>query len=174
MMEGRCSHGAGARARALPYPAAVAICARCRSARTPQHARRMPPATICCPIPQYATRPFTLGDRVILRAGGMVAAMGTVVAVHPTRTVIAGRADAEHGGGASTVFVSNGDIVEVGLRALCVCERERVHGELPGDCLWVELAKRQLVAQASVMHAAILRRARLSRAPPPSHAECRA
>lgn len=77
----------------------------------------------------YATRPFSLGDHVVLwNVGGMVVAEGVVAALHPTRTVIIrelppangsenGNANG-NGSGAqaaprtSALFINNGDIVE--------------------------------------------------------------
>ncbi|KAL4442981.1 hypothetical protein ABPG77_008472 [Micractinium sp. CCAP 211/92] len=63
----------------------------------------------------YATRPFAVGDRVAFYTvgDGSLVCQGTVAALHPTRTVLAGEpepeATAEEAG---TFFVNNGDIVE--------------------------------------------------------------
>ncbi|KAL4457708.1 hypothetical protein ABPG75_012573 [Micractinium tetrahymenae] len=64
----------------------------------------------------YATRPFAVGDRVAFYTvgEGSLVCQGTVAALHPTRTVLAGEpepeaAEAEEPG---TFYVNNGDIVE--------------------------------------------------------------
>lgn len=73
---------------------------------------------------QYAMRPFSLGDRIILRhVSGMVVLEGVVAALHPTRTVIVGEpelavdassgsSDSDSGEHKLTSFINNGDIVE--------------------------------------------------------------
>ncbi|PSC73469.1 cytokinin riboside 5 -monophosphate phosphoribohydrolase LOG3-like [Micractinium conductrix] len=71
-------------------------------------------------ITLYATRPFSLGDRVVLwSVGGMCVVEGYIAAVHPTRTVIAKELPGHGTDGmlasaapVSFFFVNNGDIVE--------------------------------------------------------------
>ena len=85
---------------------------------------------------QYAMRPFSLGDRIILRhVSGMVVLEGVVAALHPTRTVIVGEpelavdassgsSDSDSGEHKLTSFINNGEA--------CCC---RV-GSKRAPCLW--------------------------------------
>lgn len=73
---------------------------------------------------QYATRPFAVGDRVAFYTvgDGSLVCQGTVAALHPTRTVLAGEpepeATAEEAG---TFFVNNGAPARQWLHA-CHCD----------------------------------------------------
>lgn len=63
---------------------------------------------------QYASRPFSVGDQVVFYSvdSGSVACQGTVVALHPMRTEVAGKESRRGAKDGGIFYLNNGDIVE--------------------------------------------------------------